>query len=493
MHIWELLRPSTSNPRGIEGTSSMPRARLLAGCTLVILIAVVFPLAICAQAQERLSSLVMSQEGAGAVKDSVSGVASHLDTAAAFVAKEDTTEFVDKSYSEYGPGKGFKVASTPQGDLWISAYVVWRYINQLPAHQSFTDHLGRQLSVDTRQDLQWHRMMIHFRGWMFSPKLNYTLTVWNVFSVNNMYIIGNLTYCFDPKLNVTVGIDGAPGTRSLLGSHPLWLSNDRVLADDFIRNGFSSGISISGEVLPRFFYKATLVNNLSQINLVASQLTRDVCFGASVWWQPTTGEFGPRGAYGDFEGHESLATRFGIGTAHMPHEDRYADISNPYPGSTQVRLADSRLLFERGALADTVTVLNAGFHLLSFDAGFKYRGFFLQTEFSTRWLNSFQTTGPVPVSQIVDRTWYIQAAFFPIPKSLEVYAATSQIFGDKDAGFSRSYEYLFGTNFYPFGTRYFRINGQYIYVYHCPASSAFGFYQGGETGPILSVAVSLFF
>ncbi len=72
-------------------------------------------------------------------------------------------------------------------------------------------------------------------------------------------------------------------------------------------------------------------------------------------------------------------------------------------------------------------------------------------------------------------------------------AATSHVFGDEKAGFSRSYEYLGGLNFYPFDQRYFRVNAQVIYVNRSPASSVFGFYVGGQKGTTLSVATSLFF
>jgi len=80
-----------------------------------------------------------------------------------------------------------------------------------------------------------------------------------------------------------------------------------------------------------------------------------------------------------------------------------------------------------------------------------------------------------------------------VPKRLEVYAATSQIYGDSDAGFDNSSEYLLGTNFYPFDTRDTRLNVQYINVNHCPVGSTFGYYTAGQTGGTLSVAYSLLF
>jgi len=473
--------------------SARPRSLFMPLATCVALIlSNLIPLGSVLRAQEMSTGAVDTQAEAPIRADSAMTIAAQTtDTTKAWV--RDSSEHLSVAYSEFDPGRGYQVAKAEKGDLWISGYVVWRYINQLPATQAFTDHLGRQYPIDTRNDLQWHRIMVHFRGFAYTPKLTYVLTVWNVLSTLDMYIIGSLTYNFHRSFVLSVGLDAVPGTRSLMGSHPLWLANDRVMADDFIRPGFASGISANGEIVPRLYYKVAVTNNLSQIKVTASQLTRDLATGVTFWWMPTTGEFGPRGAYGDWESHEKLATRFGISTAGMRREDRYAPVSNPQPGSTQIRLSDSRLLFETGSLADSVTVLGAGYRILSMDAGFKYQGFFFQTEFSSRWLDNFQANGPLPVSSIVDRTFYIQAAFFPIPKTLELYAATSQIFGDTRAGFGRSYEYLGGMNFYPFDERYFRVNAQVISVYKSAASSTFGFYNGGQTGTTISVATSLFF
>lgn len=48
-------------------------------------------------------------------------------------------------------------------------------------------------------------------------------------------------------------------------------------------------------------------------------------------------------------------------------------------------------------------------------------------------------------------------------------------------------------NFYPFDQRYARVHAQVIDVNRSRASSAFGFYAGGQKGATLSVATSLFF
>ena len=74
-----------------------------------------------------------------------------------------------------------------------------------------------------------------------------------------------------------------------------------------------------------------------------------------------------------------------------------------------------------------------------------------------------------------------------------LYLATSQIFGDEDAGFDDSSEYLVGMNFYPANTRNHRLNVQVMDVNGSPVSSTFGYYTGGQDGTTVSVAFSIFF
>jgi hypothetical protein len=135
----------------------------------------------------------------------------------------------------------------------------------------------------------------------------------------------------------------------------------------------------------------------------------------------------------------------------------------------------------------------ANFEVLSFDAGMKYRGVFLQTEYYNRWLDTFKADGLLPVASIHDTGFYVQGAFYPVPKKLELYGATSQIFGDKRAGFSDSRDYLAGLNFYPGHSRNERLNVQVIDVHHSAVSSAFGYYVGGQTGTTIATSFSVFF
>lgn len=388
-------------------------------------------------------------------------------------------------------GQGIVLYNSDIGQVALSAYALVRYIDQRPAEQTFLDHLGNERNIDTRRDIQFHRAMVHLKGWFYTPKLRYQITTWTVMSTDQTTLYGFLGYQFHKKFNLYGGINTLGGSRSVMGSHPFWLANDRVMADEFFRGSFTGTLWANGEILPGLWYHAALANNLSQLGIAARQLTRDLGTGYGLWWMPTTHEFGPNGSYSDWEYHEQLATRFGF--FNIRSRENRQELDDNTPENTQVRLADSLLLFDTGSLAPGVTVQEADWESVSIDAGFKYKGIFLQAEFYRRWLDHFVADGALPVSQIEDQGFYVQAAFFPIKQKLEIYGATSWIYGDEDAGFGDSHEYILGANFYPAHSRNFRVNFQVIDVTKSAASSTFGFYVGGQTGTTYSVATSMIF
>jgi hypothetical protein len=396
-----------------------------------------------------------------------------------------------ETWGVFDPGKGFLVGRSELGELAISAYALVRYVNQTPGTQTFTDHLGNTRNVDGRHDIWPHRVMAFMKGWVGDPKLIYTITFWTVLDTSQNAIFGNLGYQFSKRFNLYAGLNGNPGTRSLQGSHPFWLGHDRMMADEYFRPFFGSGVWAQGEAVPGLWYNVMIGNTSSILDVKSSQLDRKYSTGASTWWMPTTKEFGPKGAYGDWEWHEKVATRFGTSWTWSP-EQSFAG-TDGRPSNTTLRLADSVNVFETGALAPGVTVDETDYTVLAIDAGVKYKGFFLSTEFYNRWLDNFQADGPVPVASVHDTGFYVQGAFFPVKHKLEVYAATSQIFGDKDAGFANSSDYVFGANFYPADTRNHRLNMQVISVNRSPVSSAFGYYVGGQKGTTYAMSFSVFF
>ncbi len=260
------------------------------------------------------------------------------------------------------------------------------------------------------------------------------------------------------------------------------------MADEYFRPGFTMGLWLTGEPVDTLFYTAMIGNNLSTLGISAREDTRQFASSGSIWWQPTTGEFGPRGGFGDYENHERLATRFGTSFTHS-RENRFSDLSQPSPDNTQVRISDSLLLFEREAWPRTSPSSSRLTTCWAIDAGFKYRGFFFLTEYYLRWLSDFDATGPLPVDEIFDHGFYVQTSYMVLPELLELYAATSHVFGE----FRNSHEVLGGGNLFPFDTRNLRLNAQVIGVDRSPASSLFGFYVGGQKGVTVSAATSVFF
>lgn len=397
-----------------------------------------------------------------------------------------------ETWGEFDPGDGFLLGRTSFGELSISGYGLIRYMNQMPGEQTFIDHLGNERPVDNRHDLFSHRILIFLKGWAGTPKLIYNLILWTVNTTDQDAIFASLGYQFTRRFSIYAGINGTPGTRSLQGSHPFWLGHDRVMADEFFRPYFSQALWTQGEIIPGLWYNAAVANNSSALGIKATQLDRHWSTGGSMWWMPTTKEFGPKGAYGDWEDHEKIATRFGFSTT-QSREERFTDSVSGTTGNTTIKLADSVNVFETGALAPGVTVDQVDYNILSLDAGMKYRSLFLQTEVYFRRLNRFIADGALPLSEIFDKGFYVQASYYPIKKKLEVYGVTSQIYGDKDHGFKNSSEYLAGMNYYPTNSRSHRLNFQVMDVNRSPVGSTFGYYTGGQDGTTVSMAFSVFF
>ena len=387
---------------------------------------------------------------------------------------------------EFTPAKGFDIAKTEFASLNVSFYGLFRYVNQLPGDQTFTDHLGRERTVKARNDLNWHRSMIWLTGFFFDPKFRYNITVWSLPTTQQSLIFGNLQYRFSPALMVGVGILPNLTTRSMQGSWPFWAGSDRQMVDDFFRGGFSSGLFLAGEPIKRVFYTTSVNTNLSQLGVVASNDSRDVAVSGSVFWMPTTGEFGPRGGFGDLEEHRKFATRFGI-SAGFSRESRYASDSVP-PNATQIKLSDGVNPFDTGALADGVTVQKLNYHELAADAGFKYRGFSFQAEYYARRLSQFDADGPLPLSEIFDQGFSAQAMHMVVRRKVGVYVAGGYVFDD----FGREpWELGGGISVYPSGTRSWRLNLHVMNVDRSPSASSFGYYSAGQTGTILSIGTDI--
>jgi len=385
-------------------------------------------------------------------------------------------------FGEFNPGRGFTVAKGPFGMLNFSGYLAARYLNQLPADQTATDHLGRRIAVDPRQDFQLHRVMLFSQGWLFTPKFQYGTFVWTVQDTNQVAVGGALSYNFNKYVLIGLGWNAYPGTQSLQGSHPYWESYDRVMADEFFRPFFSQGLYGQGIIVPRLEYRWMVGNNNSNLDTPATKIDRKLSAGGALTWLPTTGEFGPRGAFGDYERHEKLATRFNLAYTYSPEERQTSSVTE-VSNNTTLRLADSLNVFDTGTFANGVTVTHTRYRLISAAVGIKYRGFWLQGEGYYRKLDQFVADGAMPVRAVRDTGFYVQAAHMVVPKRIELYAGASYIFSN----YGHPKEFIAGGNYYPWNSRNLRLNVQLINVDHSPVSSTFGFYTGQLKGQVVAI------
>ena len=154
-----------------------------------------------------------------------------------------------------------------------------------------------------------------------------------------------------------------------------------------------------------------------------------------------------------------------------------------------MRLSDSLNIFDTGALANGVTVTNATYKLVSASAGMKYHGLWIQGEGYRRLLDHLIADGKLPVTAVRDYGFYVQAADMIVPKRVELYGATSYVFGQ----YGNPKEFIVGGNYYPWNTRNIRANLQLISVDHSPVNSTFGFYLGQLSGHIISFGVTTFY
>jgi hypothetical protein len=384
-------------------------------------------------------------------------------------------------FGEFNPGRGFTVGKGEFGTLNLSGYMAVRYLNQLPPDQTATDHLGRPIAVAPRNDFQFHRVMLFSQGWLFSPKFQYSTFLWTVQDTNQVAVGGALYYNFGKYLTLGAGWNAYPGTMSLQGSHPYWESYDRVMADEFFRPFFSQGMFAQGTLVKRLEYRWMVGNNNSNLDVPAVKLDRDLSAGIALTWMPTTGEFGPRGAFGDYERHEKVATRFNLAYTYSP-EDRQSPVGSS-PSNTTLRLGDSLNVFDTGAFKNGVTVTTARYQLVTASAGMKYRGFWLQGEGYGRKLDNFEADAPLPLGAVRDFGFYVQMAQMIVPNRIELYGSTSYIF----SRFGHPKEFIVGGNYYPWNTRNLRLNLQLINVDRSPVSSTFGFYTGQIRGQVVSI------
>ena len=385
-------------------------------------------------------------------------------------------------HGRYEPGKGFVLARTPVGEVDFSVFTYARYLNQKDLDDDYTDSFGRAKTIDQRNDMQFQKLTLNFKGWLFDPRFRYLFYTWTSNTSQGdgaqVVVAGNLGFQFDKAFNLYTGIGALPSTRSTNYTFPNWLKNDhRTIADEFFRGSYTSGIWANGEIQPGLKYRAMLGNNLSQLGVSATQLDDGFnTVSGALWWMPTTGEYGPGEGLGDYEFHQDVATLFGIHFT-QSYEDAQGQSEEEGFENSQIRLSDGTLLFSTDPFMTGGDIRKATYQMAALNGGFKYQGWSLEAEYYHRWVDNFSATGPLPVSSLEDEGFQLQGSTMVIDKTLQAYAAYSKIQGE----YGNPSDFTLGLNWFPFMRKEVRMSVQGLYLDDSPVGySSVPFAVGGN-------------
>jgi hypothetical protein len=394
---------------------------------------------------------------------------------------------------DHRPGSGLPVAESEAGSLLMSFYASARYLNQRSLDDEYTDSFGVTSDLDLRQDIQFQKVLIYFRGWALDPKLRYLLYAWTSNTsqglTSQVLIAGKFEYDVAEWLTLGAGTNSLPGVRSTAGGFPNWLSVDaRLIADEYFRPSYTFGVWAQGKVLETFGYQLMLGNNLSQLGIDAGQLDAGLnTVSGEITWEPL-GEYG-RG-FGDFEMHESWVTRLGVHFTRS-EETSQGQVNTDAFDNVQIRISDGNVIFEPGLFAPGIQIQNATYQMFAVDAGIKYRGLALEGEYYYRWIDDFDGpgTGLLDFDRLYDHGFQLQASAMLLPETLQVYVSGSKIFG----GYGDPWDARVGVNWFPFRNRSFRWNNEVMYVADSPVGALSLPYQVGARGPIFLSTLELNF
>ncbi len=366
-----------------------------------------------------------------------------------------------------------------------------RYLNTTDSEDTYTDHLGVTRDVHTRKDITVNRSMFIFAGYVFDPKLQYSLTVWTSAGAASIVVAGNVGWRFNKGLTLTGGYTGVPGSRSLVATFPFFQPTDRSMADNFFRPGFTQGVWANGEPVKGLNYLAFVGNGLNTLNISANKIDTNLLLAGSVWWEP----LGPyseagksRNMYDDYFAHKNTRIRIGSSFTRS-REDRFSEIDQSSPDNTSIYNSDGVLAFSTGAFAPGVTVQEATYKMWAIDGGLKKKGFSVNGQYYFRWLSDFNADGPLPVASTFDHGFELSTGMFVVPKRLVLYARGSKVFGE----FGSPYEYAGGLKWYLLPTERLWLTGEVARVHKAPYGGAFTPYTAGLDGWVPMVQTVLAF
>lgn len=401
---------------------------------------------------------------------------------------------------------GFRVADTENGTLNVSVWSYVRYINQLSLEDTYTDGSGIEKDVATRNDIQYSKASIQFKGWVLNERLLYLTYLWaslnSMGAETGMAVAGNLEYRITDQLKVGGGIQGLPTSRAMELSHPRFNRVDvRTMSGEYFRGSYASGIWLEGHAAKDVYFRTVLANGLSKLGVDAGQIdTKLATWSTGVWWM-AKGDYSEPGmtwnggSYGDFIQHQNLAIRLG---AHYTNsvENGESQPGENDPENSQIRLSDGRLIFKSPEVFGGAQLDRVRYQMVSMDVGFKYQGFALEAEVYYRHLDHFvflHGADPGDIDSMIDTGFGLQPSYMILDKKLQAFVIGSKIYGD----YGDPWDTVIGFNWFPIQTegfeRQFRINADVQYTSQSPIGNLSLPYTIGAQGWTYTLVAELFF
>jgi hypothetical protein len=332
--------------------------------------------------------------------------------------------------------------------------------------------------------------MFILAGYVFDPKLQYSVTVWTSAGAASIIVAGNVGWRFNKFITLTGGYTGVPGSRSLVATFPFFQTIDRSMADNFFRPGFTQGAWINGELGKGLSYLAFVGNGLNTLNISANKIDTNLLTAASFWWEPLGAYSEPgksRQMYDDYFATKNPRIRLGTSVTRS-REDRFSSTEQSSPDNTSIYNSDGVLAFATGAFAPGVTVQEATYKMWAIDGGLKKSGFSINGQYFLRWLGDFDADGPLPIAKTFDHGFEMSVGHFVLPKKLLLYARGSKVFGE----FASPYEVGGGAKMYLLPTERWWVTAEVMKVKGVPYSGAFTPYTAGLKGwmPMLQTVLA---
>lgn len=378
----------------------------------------------------------------------------------------------------YEPGKGITFApnnlSAMPFDFRLNAWFQTRYVNFNPTEASWKNRAGVKKAVNPQNYFEIERTRFSATGHIGDEKLTY-LVIFDGDSDDDgdgMKLLDYyLAYEFDRAFTLHAGKFRMPGSREWITlARDLQDQLDRSMATTLFRPDRSVGIWATGQI-DTLHYRTMIGDGFNTPQFRPSQLDDLFAYSESMWWEPL-GDFGTSTI--DFEQREKAAIRLGHSYTFAPTR---TFSKTPSTEAESIRLTDGSLLTDPDILGKKSQVTAFDIHVLSVDAGVKYRGSHAQFEYFLRSIENIRGTGNLARGSIMETGYFINVGTFVLPKRLEVSARLSQAFGIKTATVASG-----AINLFPFRSVNQRLTFGLDWLDHNPVSNSGANYRAGDSG-----------